>query len=114
MQSKEPEFQHSDGTVRKQHYGSGKQPWDFFIENHIAFEFALGCLIRCVRRDASIKGSERDEDIKKGRWYADRVKEFIQQSTTKTPEGRRKLKLYSDIIYGVLNKAERALLNLED
>lgn len=110
----EPEFKHSDGTVRKKHYGAGKQPWDDYVEMGIAYEFALACTLRYVRRDADIKGSDREEDLGKGRWYAERVKEYIAKADKREPEGRRYLKLYTEMFYGRMNKAERVLLNLED
>ena len=39
-----------DGTVRKAHYGSGRQPWDHIKAAGWGPEFAAGCVLRYLRR----------------------------------------------------------------
>jgi hypothetical protein len=39
-----------DGTVRKSHYGVGRQPWDDFVVMGWAAPFAAGCIIKYMRR----------------------------------------------------------------
>lgn len=40
----------ADGTIRKAHYGDGKQPWDTIKELSLAPEFAAGNVIKNLRR----------------------------------------------------------------
>lgn len=62
----EPEITGIDGTVRKAHYGAGRQPWDDIKLLGWAPEFAAGNALKYVRRHAAKNG---DDDLAKGRWY---------------------------------------------
>lgn len=98
--SKEPEFTAADGTVRKSHYGSGEQPWDEMVKLGIAFEFALGCILKYLGRDAAIKGSDRVDDNKKAAWYGRRVRELLNIEEPDTPKARHMQNLFRRIFYG--------------
>ena len=62
----EPEIIGIDGTVRKAHYGAGKQPFDEMKELGWADHFAAGCVLKYVRRHAAKNG---EDDLAKARWY---------------------------------------------
>lgn len=62
----EPEFTAADGTVRKAHYGEGKQPWDHIVEAGWGPAFAAGNVLKYVRRAAAKNG---EDDLAKARWY---------------------------------------------
>lgn len=62
----EPEHVAQDGTVRKSHYGAGRQPWDDIREWGWAPHFAAGNVLKYVRRAAAKNG---EDDLKKARWY---------------------------------------------
>ena len=91
-----------------------KDAWSTLQNLGIAYEFALGNMIEAMQAHRDRAPQILDDDLERARRWAGMVKMMIQPCSNRTPEGRRKLKLYSDIVYGVLNKAERALLNLED
>ncbi len=63
---KEPEIIGIDGTVRKAHYGAGKQPWDEMKELGWAEHFAGACVLKYVRRHKAKNGQD---DLDKARWY---------------------------------------------
>lgn len=63
---REAEIQGVDGTVRKAHYGSGRQPWDDMIDLDWGPHFAAGCALKYVRRFANKNGQD---DLDKGIWY---------------------------------------------
>lgn len=108
---KEPEFTSADGTVRKSHYGSGKQPWDIMVEMNIGFEYALACMLKYIRRDSSMKGVDREADLKKAVWYSQRVHEVIKAIDLREPEARRKMALYQEL-WSRLSHEERFSLNM--
>lgn len=60
----EPEHARTDGTTRKDHYGAGKQPWDFIVEAGWGAAFAAGNTFKYMRREKEIT----DSRIKAG-WY---------------------------------------------
>lgn len=62
----EPEIQGEDGTVRKAHYGSGRQPWDDMIVLGWGPHFAAGSALKYIRR---YKNKNGEDDLAKGRWY---------------------------------------------
>jgi hypothetical protein len=66
----EPEFRAPDGSVRKLHYGTGRQPWDDIKEVGWAAEFAAGNALKYVRRYQAKNGGD---DLAKGRWYFDQL-----------------------------------------
>lgn len=70
----EPERTAADGTIRKQHYGDGKQPWDDMLTLGWAPYFAAGSALKYVRR---YKNKNGDDDLAKGRWYFARLKEMF-------------------------------------
>jgi hypothetical protein len=76
---REPEFTAPDGTVRKKHYGDGKQPWDTMVELGWAPVFAAACALKYVRRYRSKNG---EDDLDKGRWYYARLTELVASGGT--------------------------------
>lgn len=64
--AKEAEITGIDGTVRKAHYGEGKQPWDTIKELGWGPGFAAGNVLKYVRRHAAKNG---EDDLDKARWY---------------------------------------------
>lgn len=66
----EPEHVAADGTVRKDHYGAGRQPWDDIVDEAWAPEFAAGNALKYVRRHKAKNG---EDDLAKGRWYYERL-----------------------------------------
>ncbi len=62
----EAEITGIDGTVRKAHYGVGKQPWDEMKELGWAEHFAAGCVLKYVRR---YKAKNGQDDLDKAGWY---------------------------------------------
>lgn len=68
----EPEIVGIDGTVRKAHYGEGKQPWDVMKELGWAEDFAAANVLKYIMRHAAKNGQD---DLDKARWYWDRLGE---------------------------------------
>lgn len=64
--AKEPEIRGEDGTVRKAHYGAGRQPWDDIVDFGWGPAFAAGNALKYVRRHVAKNGAD---DLDKGRWY---------------------------------------------
>lgn len=81
--STEPEFTAPDGTVRKEHYGSGRQPWDDIVDVGWGPEFAAGNALKYVRRYKAKNGAD---DLEKGRWYYARLKEMVLNPQPLTTE----------------------------
>lgn len=55
-----------DGTVRKAHYGTGRQPWDDIKDVGWGAPFCAGNVLKYVRRAAAKNGAD---DIAKAQWY---------------------------------------------
>lgn len=53
-----------DGSVRKAHYGPGRQPWDDIVEAGWGPAFAAGCVLRYLRRDKA-----QAHSLESARWY---------------------------------------------
>ncbi len=85
MNSPEPEITAADGTVRKAHYGAGKQPWDIIVETGWGAQFAAGNVLKYVRRAAAKNG---DDDIAKARRYFKRLVEMAELGAS-VPSGNR-------------------------
>lgn len=86
---KEAEFTHADGTVRKAHYGAGRQPWDDILEKtDWAVGFCAGNVFKYVRRAAAKNG---EDDIRKAQWYLARLQEMAASDTGHTPHAQRAL-----------------------
>jgi hypothetical protein len=91
------EHQADDGTVRKDHYGSGRQPWDDIKDLGWAAEFAAGNVLKYLRRT-----KEPGHSLQSARWYLARLEEqaftcdqsaeiYCQLLNHLTPEDRAKL-----------------------
>jgi hypothetical protein len=70
----EPEIIAPDGSIRKLHYGSGRQPWDFIVEAGWGSAFAAGNVLKYVRRHAAKNG---EDDLKKARWYWEQLRRRV-------------------------------------
>lgn len=109
----EPEIKAPDGTVRKAHYGTGKQPWDIIVEQGWGAAFAAGNVLKYVRR-AALKHGE--DDIAKARWYWARIWELAEAAAQHAPHehafpGRPGYVLNQ--LRGLLTDSELALLRRE-
>jgi hypothetical protein len=62
----EPEHVADDGSLRKDHYGSGRQPWDDIVDAGWGPAFAAGNILKYIRRAANKGGPD---DVAKGCWY---------------------------------------------
>jgi hypothetical protein len=60
-----------DGTVRQDHYGDGRQPWDDIVDAHWGPAFAAGNVLKYLRRTKDPKHS-----LESARWYWARLREF--------------------------------------
>jgi hypothetical protein len=68
-----------DGTVRQDHYGAGRQPWDNIVGLGWAPHFAAGNVLKYLRRT-----KEPEHSLASARWYWARLREM---STTRTSAG---------------------------
>lgn len=68
-----------DGTVRKVHYGAGRQPWDDVVDAGFGPVFAACNVLKYVRRAAAKNGAD---DLKKARWYFERLTFFRDEEDT--------------------------------
>jgi hypothetical protein len=103
---KEPEFIAPDGTVRKQHYGSGKQPWDLIREANWAAEFAAGNALKYVRRAAAKNGAD---DIEKAKWYFAELEKMTILPDLKLYSRQRARKVMGDLM-NILTQDEAKIL----
>lgn len=103
--TKEPEFQAADGTTRKLHYGSGRQPWDDICDLGWGPIFAAGNALKYVRRYTQKNGLD---DLEKGRWYYARL---VEMCATEMGFPARMVKLALD---KRLTESERRILRGED
>lgn len=78
----EPELTASDGTVRKQHYGSGRQPWDDIVAAGWGPHFAAGNVLKYIRRASAKNGAD---DVKKARWY---YEQLMRRASITSPDWR--------------------------
>lgn len=69
----EPERVADDGTVRKTHYGDGRQPWDDIVESGWAPHFASANVLKYLRRTKEVEDS-----VRKARWYYERLRAMDQ------------------------------------
>lgn len=85
---KEPEHVANDGTVRKDHYGMGRQPWDDIVDFGWGAPFAAGNALKYVRRFKQKNGAD---DLEKGRWYYARLYEMSLRGSHYATTCREKL-----------------------
>jgi hypothetical protein len=67
----------ADGSVRKAHYGDGKQPWDTIKELGWGPEFAAANVLKYLRRTKDVEGSRQ-----KALWYKARLVEMMSDMST--------------------------------
>lgn len=70
----------ADGSVRKAHYGSGKQPWDTIVELGFGAEFAAGNVIKYIRRT-----KDPEHSVQSARWYYARLREMFLGNAVEVP-----------------------------
>jgi hypothetical protein len=80
-----------DGTIRKAHYGEGKQPWDFIVEAGWAPEFAAGCVLRYLRRT-----KDPTHSLESARWYFARLGELAERGHAKYVLGQLRSMLIAE------------------
>jgi len=68
-----------DGTVRKAHYGEGRQPWDVMVDLEIAPEFAAGSILKYLRRD-----KDPEHSLESAQWY---YNQLYQHAATENRNG---------------------------
>ena len=91
--TKETEHTAADGTVRQDHYGAGRQPWDDIKERlppQAAAGFCAGNALKYLRRDATLKGVSRERDLKHARWYFARLLELAGETPQAVIRGNTK------------------------
>lgn len=106
----EPTHVAADGTVRQNHYGAGRQPWDDIRERmsaEAAAGFVAGNALKYVRRDAAIKGVDRDRDLRHARWYYARLIEAAADlgRAPRSPDERLVRRVLVDLL-GILTSEE--------
>lgn len=69
--NKDRETPGADGTVRKAHYGEGRQPWDDIVELGWAPQFAAGSILKYLRRN-----KDEEHSLESARWYMLRLHEM--------------------------------------
>ena len=53
-----------DGTKRKDHYGSGRQPWDTMVDLGWAPAIAAASIVKYLRRD-----KDPEHSLESAKWY---------------------------------------------
>lgn len=53
-----------DGTVRKAHYGDGRQPWDDMVDLGWAAHFAAASILKYLRRS-----KDPEHSLESAQWY---------------------------------------------
>lgn len=74
----EPEKLSDSGAERQPYYGDTLQPWDLIVALGMGADFAAGNVIKYVGRYRRKNGLE---DLKKAKWYLDRLIELKEQKT---------------------------------
>ena len=72
-----------DGSVRKAHYGDGKQPIDHIIAAGWGPEFCAGNVLKYLRRT-----KEPEHSLESARWYWARLLEFAERGHAKYVMGQ--------------------------
>lgn len=85
-----------DGTVRKKHYGPGRQLWDDIKDEGWDVHFSAGCILRYLRRDKDIEHS-----LESAQWYLRR----LQEMTALDYQDSRYV--FNRLVYGILTAEER-------
>lgn len=108
LPAKEPEHIAADGTVRKDHYGAGRQPWDDIVAAGWGPIFSAGNALKYVRRYAAKNG---EDDLEKGRWYMSRLDEFVAAEVAKySPHVKGPAQYTRDDLLCIITRQEHALL----
>jgi hypothetical protein len=64
-----------DGTIRQDHYGEKRQPWDDIVDQGWAVGFAAGNIPKYLRRDKA-----KDHSLTSASWYWERLHEFVKNN----------------------------------
>jgi hypothetical protein len=102
----EPEHIAHDGTIRKDHYGIGIQPWDIIVKLGWGPVFAAANALKYVRRYKTKNG---EDDLKKGRWYFNELWRIALEDWSGSDYAINALKVY-DQLMNELTIEEIALL----
>lgn len=84
-----------DGTVRKAHYGDGRQPWDDMVDMGWGPAFAAASILKYMRRS-----KDPEHSLESARWYYHQLYKYAAE------EGERYLQ-------GNQTPWTRALLDIE-
>lgn len=88
-----------DGTIRKDHYGSGKQPWDDIKEAGWGPAFAAGNVLKYVRRDKA-----KEHSLQSAMWYWTELKKMDKSTYANGIKHQ---------LVGLLTKEERLMLGIK-
>lgn len=91
----------ADGSVRKAHYGAGRQPWDDILDAGWGPAFAAGCVLRYLRRT-----KDHDHSLESARWYVERLVELAAKND-------QDALAVLDRLTGLLTRTELELVSLE-
>lgn len=78
-----------DGTVRQDHYGSGRQPWDDIVDNGWGVAFAAGNVLKYLRRT-----KHPEHSLESAKWYWTRLHEFAHEGDLYAIREVRRLRVY--------------------
>jgi hypothetical protein len=101
-------YQADDGTIRQDHYGTGRQPWDDIVDQGWAPEFAAGNILKYLRRT-----KDPEHSAESARWYWLRLIELMVRHPPPgavDPDRRSRAGQVVDGLFSLLTKPELALL----
>ena len=61
---------------RQTYYGNGVQPWDLMVAQGDGIPFARSSILKYVARAGKKPGESAEKDLRKARWYLDRMFEL--------------------------------------
>lgn len=96
-----------DGTIRCNHYGAGRQPWDDVLDNDWGPEFCAGNILKYIRRS-----KEPESDLVKARWYYERLNELSRGDKLPRKVSRYSPKLHRQVSVGRANAVLIRLLDM--
>lgn len=91
-----------DGSIRRAHYGEGKQPWDTAVERGWAAKAAALMVIKYLRRD---KGTP-EKDLRDARWYFDRLVRMVSNKGAGEEDFRTMTQLNDELTEDELARLE--------
>ncbi len=77
--SRLPERDETAESTRWAYYGEGLQPWDFIYVFGMGPDFCAGNVLKYVGR---YRGKGGLDDLKKARWYLERLVELVERKSS--------------------------------